>query len=1004
MIGQIVSHYRIIDHLGEGGMGEVYLAEDTNLGRRVAIKFPTLTSNEHDYRARFLREARAISELSNPHIATLFDYGETSDGRPFLVMEFVRGETLSEMMHKGELTLPRALQIIEDVASALSEPHARGIVHRDIKPSNIMVNQRGQIKVLDFGLVKQLNEDEVHVSEPEARTMLAIRTRSGIVLGTPAYLSPEQAMGADVDARSDLFALGGVLYECITGQPAFPGTSVIEIAAKVIHVEPVPPSKVRSQIPQQLDSVVLKALAKKPEKRYQSTDELIIDLRSVRDLLQQDSGQTIIKPSSAISQPRHRTLTNLSQMLRRPRVPVWYILVGIVVVASAMWIAWRLWRPPLHVPPAEAQNWYDVGTNALRDGSYYQASKALERAIAIDDKYVLAHARLAESLVELDSFDRAKDELLRVGLLASDRSLLPKMDRLYVDAISAIVRHDFHAAVESYAEIAKQSTDAEKPRVLVDLGRAFEKNEEPRKAIESYTEATTRNAQYPTAFLRLGILYGRQQELANAMTAFDKAEAIYQALGNLEGRAEVAFQRGALFNKLNKMADAKSQLEQALSLARADDNKSQVIKTLLQLTSVAFDTGETARATEYAREAVELAQRNGMESLGLRGLTDLGNAFLVRGEYSEAEKYLTEAFESAQKNKARNNEARVRVSLASLRLQQKNPDDAVRYVEPALAFYQQGGYRAESFSCLALLARANLQRDDYAAALKTDEQLLQLAQQWNDQSQIALSHADMGTAFARQEKYPEALDHLSRAYDIYRAQGVQRSLGFNLLARAYVLWQLGRYSEAQSLLGEASAIADKPDGGYKQLSAEIKLADAEISLSQWHLPEAKAQTEKLLALIGTQFPVIAVGAKRVLGLSQLYTGAAATGKRTCAEAVEMAKRANDPWQLARAQLALAEAMLLAGDRQASLASALQAQESFTRRDQHGGEWQSWVIAAGASRSVGDNGKAREYALRASESLSKLEQRWGTANYNSYLSRPDIRRLWKQLNELTGSSR
>ena len=160
----------------------------------------------------------------------------------------------------------------------------------------------------------------------------------------------------------------------------------------------------------------------------------------------------------------------------------------------------------------------------------------------------------------------------------------------------------------------------------------------------------------------------------------------------------------------------------------------------------------------------------------------------------------------------------------------------------------------------------------------------------------------------------------------------------------------------------------------------------------------------MLALIGTQFPVIAIGAKRVLGLAQLYAGAAATGKRTCAEAVEMAKRVNDPGQLARAQLALAEAMLLAGDRQASLTSALQAQESFTRRDQHGGEWQSWVIAAGASRSVGDNGKAREYALRASESLSKLEQRWGTANYNSYLSRPDIRRLWKQLNELTASSR
>jgi serine/threonine protein kinase len=365
MIGQIVSHYRILKRLGEGGMGEVYLAEDTNLGRRVAIKFPTLTSNEHDYRARFLREARAISELSNPHIATLYDYGETSEGRPFLVMELVRGQTLSELMLKGELTLPRALQIVEDVALALSEPHARGIVHRDIKPSNIMINERGQIKVLDFGLAKQLNENQIHVSDPEAQTLLALHTRSGAVVGTPTYLSPEQAIGGDVDPRSDLFALGGVLYECVTGRPAFPGQSVIEIAANVIHFEPVPPSKVSPRIPPELDSLILKALSKKPEKRYQSTDELILDLRSIRNQLQEDSGQTLIKPKSAVSGSLHKSaLTNLSQILQRPRVPVSYILVSLVVVVGTLWIAWRWWQPPLHAPSAEARNWYDIGTNA----------------------------------------------------------------------------------------------------------------------------------------------------------------------------------------------------------------------------------------------------------------------------------------------------------------------------------------------------------------------------------------------------------------------------------------------------------------------------------------------------------------------------------------------------------------------------------------------------------------------------------------------------------------
>lgn len=1005
MIGQIVSHYRILERLGEGGMGEVYLAEDTNLGRRVAIKFPTPTSNEHDYRARFLREARAISELSNPHIATLYDYGETSEGHPFLVMEFVRGQTLSELMGKGELTLPRALQIVEDVASALSEPHGRGIVHRDIKPSNIMINDRGQIKVLDFGLAKQLNENQIHVSEPEAQTLLALHTRSGAVVGTPTYLSPEQAIGGDVDPRSDLFALGGVLYECVTGRTAFPGQSVIEIAANVIHFEPVRPSKVSPRIPPELDSLILKALAKKPEKRYQSTDELILDLRSIRNQLQEDSGQTLIKPKSAVSGTLHKsTLTNLSQILQRPRVPVWYILVGLVVVVGALWIAWRWWQPPLHAPSAEARNWYDIGTNALRDGAYYQASKALEQAITIDDQYALAHARLAESLVELDYTDRAKDELLRVTSLASDRSRLPKMDALYVDAISATVRHDFRAAIESYAEIVKQSPDAEKPRVLVDLGRAYEKNEDVKKAIDSYSEATTRNSQYPTAFLRLGILYGRQQELATAMTAFDKAEALYQALANLEGRAEVAFQRGALFNKVNRMADARAQLEQALSLARATDNQSQVIKTLLQLSSVAVDVGETSRATEYAREAVELAQRNGMENLSARGLVDLGNAFLIRGESVDAEKYLSQAIESAQRAKARRNEARARVSMASLRYQQNNPHEVILFLEPALAFYQQGGYRSETFSCLALMARANRQKGDCEAAFKANEQLLQLAQQSNDQSQLALAHTEMGSALAREGKYSEALDHFNQAFFIHKSSGVQRSICSNLLSRGNVLWQLGQYQEAQSLLAEAAAIADKPDGGYGRLSADIKLVEAEISLSQALFPEAKAKAEKVLALTGTQFPAMTIGAKSVLGLAQAYGGAAASGKQTVADAVEVAKRLNDPGQLAEAQFALAEALLLGRDSQTALTNALEAQKIFTRCGRQGSEWRAWLIAALASRSAGDGAKAREYALQASESLSKLEQRLGTANFTSYLSRPDVQRLRKQLSDVAGSAK
>ncbi|HXM36299.1 MAG TPA: serine/threonine-protein kinase, partial [Pyrinomonadaceae bacterium] len=181
MIGQTVSHYYVIEKLGEGGMGAVYLAEDTHLGRRVAIKF--LTSSDRHYRARFLREARAVSTLSHAHIAAVFDYGEITEGQPYIVMELVKGKTISQLLQHDGLTLSQTVEIIASVADALGEAHHHGIVHRDIKPSNVVVNERGQVKVLDFGLAKQLLEEASLSVDPEARTLYSTRTRSDVIVG-----------------------------------------------------------------------------------------------------------------------------------------------------------------------------------------------------------------------------------------------------------------------------------------------------------------------------------------------------------------------------------------------------------------------------------------------------------------------------------------------------------------------------------------------------------------------------------------------------------------------------------------------------------------------------------------------------------------------------------------------------------------------------------------------------------------------------------------------------
>ncbi|MDQ3688059.1 MAG: tetratricopeptide repeat-containing serine/threonine-protein kinase [Acidobacteriota bacterium] len=280
--GQTFSHYRLLNKLGEGGMGVVYTAEDTHLGRQVAIKFLLAGQHRRLSRARFLREARSASILSHPNIATVHDYGETDEGWPFIVMELLRGQTLSDLLGTHALTVWQSVSIIRSVLEALCEAHRHGIVHRDIKPTNIIIGERGQVKVLDFGLAKSLGNEDAVGADAETLSALPTQTLAGAVLGTPLYVSPEQATGAAVDRRSDLFSVGAVLYECLVRRPVFAAPSVVEIFAQVINpVAPPPPSAFNRAVPLALDRVTLKALAKPTGDRYQSAEKFLEELRRV---------------------------------------------------------------------------------------------------------------------------------------------------------------------------------------------------------------------------------------------------------------------------------------------------------------------------------------------------------------------------------------------------------------------------------------------------------------------------------------------------------------------------------------------------------------------------------------------------------------------------------------------------------------------------------------------------------------------------------------------------
>ena len=1004
MIGSTVSHYRILNSLGIGGMGVVYLAEDITLGRNVALKF--LSSTSPEYRARFLREARAVSGLLHPNIATVFDYGETDSdygetakGTPYIVMEVVKGTPLNEKLHSGSLPLREAVRIVSAIAEALGEAHRQGVVHRDVKPSNVVVAENGVVKVLDFGLVKQIEEearaDDITARLPAPHT----RTRSDVIVGTPLYLSPEQATGKKVDGRSDLFALGTVLYECITGQSAFSGSSVIEIGAQVIYVTPKAPSKINPDIPPELEKVTIRALEKKPEARYQTADEFIKALQAVLPMLPADDAQSSGRSLRPPLRPRTHSasaLTTLTETFRRPRLSLATFLLAIAGLALVVWLVYMWSKPDPYQPSPDVADLYNKGTDALRNGAFLQATKAFEQAIAKDPKFPLAHARVAEAYMELDYADKAQNSMLRVQALVPDRSRLAPHDGLHLEAINATVGRDFPSAIKAYQELVKLTPN--EPQVYVDLGRAYEKNDELPKAIESYVEATNRTPQYATAFLRVGILYGRQGNQSSAMAAFDKADELYQSAGNFEGQAEVSYQRGFLFNQLGQINDAQKQLQRALEIARTTGNDYQQVKTLLKLGDVEVDSGAVEVGRQRMRNAFELAQAKGIENFTKRALVDIGNSFLASANYEEAERHYKQSLELSQRQNDERNSARASLSLGSLAERQSKADDVVSYIEQALPFYQKGSYRRETMQALHLLARAKVQQGDYDVARKSFDEALQLSQRIGDDTTALLAHQDIGLLLIRQGKYHEALDHTEETFRIANKLGAKKFAAMSRMDRANALWRLGHYEEARARFAEAAPVAEKP-GGARDLASHYQLALARVALSEQNLSGARERATQAISLAESHIVTVAILGRSTLGLVESLSGSARNGGGKCMEAVENARKFRDPYLISESLLLQAEARIHVGDFEGALKSALESQDFAARIGKKDSEWLAYSIAARASRGLGKLPEAQDYASRAANSLSQLEQSWGKDNFNSYLQRPDTQISRKQISDL-----
>jgi eukaryotic-like serine/threonine-protein kinase len=361
LMGQSFSHYQMLSLIGAGGMGEVYLAEDTLLGRKVALKLlPKEFTEDRERVRRFEQEARATSSLSHPNIVMIFEVGQV-EGRHFIATEYIDGQTLRERLTGARLELREALEVSAQIAGALEAAHLAGIVHRDIKPENIMLRRDGYVKILDFGLAK-LAERPAADADAEARRMSLVNTSPGVVMGTANYMSPEQARGLPVDARTDVWSLGVVLYELVAGQLPFDGATATDVIISIAEREPVPLAKWTPEVPIPLEEIVKKALAKDREERYQTAKDLLIDLQGLRHELAIEAEVERYKhptPSRGLAATTSNRQMITSRFfpfaLTRSRIQLLTALLGMLVIAGLV-SALFFRQSSTPVPPIEIQS------------------------------------------------------------------------------------------------------------------------------------------------------------------------------------------------------------------------------------------------------------------------------------------------------------------------------------------------------------------------------------------------------------------------------------------------------------------------------------------------------------------------------------------------------------------------------------------------------------------------------------------------------------------------